>query len=132
MIEKILVGTTAEDAAGASLAMAAELALTHGAELVVLQLEPLIDARRVFDPAGIPARGSRVGRLGHDYPGLRVRASEARGSSLRTVCDVAAEERPDLIVIGHGGARRGQAPLSRRASNALVERAGCAVLLVAS
>jgi nucleotide-binding universal stress UspA family protein len=66
------------------------------------------------------------------YPGLRVRASTVHGYALRLVCDVAEHEQPDLIVVGQGRARRSSAPLSRRASRALVERSSCAVLLVAS
>ncbi len=129
MIEKILVGTMAGDPSAATLELAAELAATHDAELVVLQLQPLIDARQVFDPGGVPAPTSPARRLGEEYPGLRVRTSEVRGQPLRTVCDMAKNERPDLIVVGHG---RAGALLSRRASNALVERADCAVVLVAS
>jgi len=129
MIEKILVGTMAGDRSAATLELAAELASTHDAELVVLRLQPLIDARRVFDPRSVPVAASPALRLGETYPGLRVRTSEVRGEPLRTVCDMAENERPDLIVVGHG---RAGALLSRRASNALVERAPCAVLLVAS
>jgi len=132
MIEKILVGTAADDEFGATLELAADLATTNDAELVVLRLEPLIDARRVFDPAGVPGRVGALERLRGDYPDLRIRSSEARGDALRTVCDAADHERPDLIVVGHGRRARGGALLSRRASNALVARAPCAVLLVAS
>jgi len=132
MIEKILVGTAADDEFGATLELAADLATTHDAELVVLRLEPLIDARRVFDPAGVRGRVGALDRLRDDYPALRIRSSEARGDALRTVCDAAENERPDLIVVGHGRGARGGALLSRRASNALVARAPCAVLLVAS
>jgi len=129
MIEKILVGTMAGDPSAATLELAAELAVTHDAELVVLRLQPLIDARQVFDPGGVPAPTRPARRLGEQYPGLRVRTSEVRGQPLRTVCDMAKNERPDLIVVGHG---RAGALLSRRASKALVERADCAVVLVAS
>jgi nucleotide-binding universal stress UspA family protein len=45
---------------------------------------------------------------------------------------VAEQEQPDLIVVGQARARRSTAPLSRRASRALVGRSSCAVLLVAS
>jgi nucleotide-binding universal stress UspA family protein len=132
MIAKILVGTAAGDQSAATVRLAAELAATHGAELVVLRLAPLVDARRVFDPAGVPVPPEAGHDVGDSYPHLRVRTSDATGDALRTVCKVAEDERPDLIVVGHGGNRRGNRLLSRRASNALVERAPCAVLLVAS
>ena len=131
MIEKILVGTTADDQDSAALGVAAKLALTHDAELVVLQLAPEIDAREVFDPEGIPERAG-LSRLRQDYPGLRVRTRVATGNALRTVCDTAELENPDWIVVGQGrGGRRG-ALLSRRAGRALVQRAAGTVLLVAS
>ncbi len=130
MIAKILVGTAAGES-GATMQLAAELAATHDAELLVLRFEPLVDARRLFDPDSVPASSGAGPGVGDNYPHLRVRTSDARGDALRTVCEVAERERPDLIVVGHGGGRRG-ALLSRRGSNALVERAPCAVLLVAS
>lgn len=139
MIGKILVGTAANADSDETLNVAAELASTNDAELVVLNLEPLVDARHIFDPDGVPARdGSRDDRessmadLRLRYPSLRVRTSTVHGYPLRVVCDVAEHERPDLIVVGQGRPRRSSALLSRRASRALVERSSCAVLLVAS
>ena len=132
MIEKILVGTSTADDSDATLDLAAELATSNDAELVVLELKPLIDARQVFDPDGVPERRSAVRRLQTDYPALRIRTQEAPGNPLRTVVDVAEDERPDLIVVGQSRSRRSGALLSRRAGRALVERASGAVLLVAS
>lgn len=131
MIAKILVGTAADGESAATVQLAADLAATHDAELVVLRLAPLVDARQVFDPDGVPEAPAAGPGIGEQYPHLRVRTSDARGDALRTVCQVAEDERADLIVVGRGG-RRGSRLLSRRASNALVERAPCAVLLVAS
>ena len=132
MIEKILVGTTTADQSAASLNLAAELAVANDAELVVLELKPLIDARQVFDPEGVPTPDSLVRRLRSDYPGLRLRTKQATGDPVRTVCDVAEDEQPDLIVVGQARTRGSGALLSRRAGKALVERASGAVLLVAS
>jgi nucleotide-binding universal stress UspA family protein len=131
MIDKILVGTAAGESGG-SLKMAAELATSNDAELVVLELEPIIDARQVFDPAGAPRRPDRAHQLALEYPGLRIRTSEVRSLPLHALCDVAEDEQADLIVVAQGGGRRSGALLSRRASTALVERAPCAVLVVAA
>lgn len=128
---KILVGTTADDQTSPTLQVAATLAVSHDAELVVLQLAPEVDARAIFDPEGTPAVAG-LGRLCADHPGLRLRTTAATGNPLRTVCDLADAEKPDLIVVGHGRARRGRALLSRRAGRALVGRAAGTVLLVAS
>ena len=131
MIEKILVGTTVYDQSSPTLDVAAKLAVTHDAELVVLRLAPEIDPREIFDPEGIPAPAG-LGALIENYPGLRVRLTAASGNALRTVCDTAEAEQADWIVVGQGRARRRGALLSRRAGRALVQRAAGTVLLVAS
>ena len=112
------------------LKLAAELARLNEAELVVLELEPPVDARDLFDPDGFRPPSSAVPRLEGEYPGLRLRARAVRGLPLATLCDAAEDERPDLIVVAHGGGRGGL--LSAQASTALVERVPCAVLLVAA
>ena len=132
MIQRILVGTGASDDAGPALEAAAELARSYDAELVVLQVEAMIDARHVFDPDGVPEPRNHLVPLRRDYPGLRVRSQRARGNALRTVCEVAEAERPDLIVVQHDRRSRISGLLSRRASSALAQMAHCPVLLVAS
>lgn len=131
-IGKILVGATAGADLDSGLKLAAELATSNDAELVVLHVEPPLDARAVFDPDGDRPRPSPVGRLAREFPGLRVRASEARALPLRALCDVAEDEQPDLIVVAQGRARQRRGFLPKRASSALVERAPCAVVLVAA
>ena len=131
MFSKILVGTTLRRAADPVVQAAAELASTYEAELVVLELEPLLDARNVFHPDGIPEEPTGVVPLDRRYPEVRVRSRRARGDAVTAVCEAAEQEAPDLIVVPRGGGR-GDAFLSRRASSALVSRAACPVLLVAS
>ncbi|MGH2771090.1 MAG: universal stress protein, partial [Actinomycetota bacterium] len=53
-MERILVGTDASASADAAVEVAAELAEGRGAELLVLYVESLLDAREVFDPRGTP------------------------------------------------------------------------------
>jgi len=85
MIARILVGTPSSSHAGAALEAAAELASTYDAELIVLQVAPSIDARRVFDPDGVPEvpdhlllvrgavrhgrRSADPGAMAHEPPG---------------------------------------------------------------
>ncbi len=132
MIGKILVGTAADEDSHATLNLAAELAMSNDAELVVLELKPLVDARQVFHPDGVPERRGAVARLRRDYPQLRLRTSTGQGQALRTMRHVAHDERPDLIVVGQRRRMGGGALLSPRASKALVNQSPCAVLLVAS
>jgi len=131
-ITKILVGTSAGRVGDAAVQAAAELASSYRAELVVLQVEPVVDARRVFDPAGVPEPSSPVTPLARDFPGLRVRSRRARGHTVRTMCQAVEAERPDLVVVPHGRPGGGRALLSKRASSALAGRVACPVVLVAS
>lgn len=132
MIERILVGTPTSSEAAATLMAAAELATTHDAELLVLQVAPILDARSVFDPNGVPDPGQYLIPMERSFPQLRVRSVQAKGNALRAVCCAAEQEGSDLIVVPQ--ARRGSVSsmLSRRASKALVKRASCPVLLIAS
>ena len=132
MIARILVGTPSSSHAGAALEAAAELASTYDAELIVLQVEPIIDARRVFDPDGVPEAPDHSLLLRRSYPGLRVRSHLARGNPARAMCEVATQEHTDLIVIQQGRRGNGGNMLSHRASGALAQIAPCPVLLVAS
>lgn len=132
MIEKILVGTPASGESPAALHEAARLATSYDAELVVLELEPVIDARRVFDPDGTPESVSPVIPLRARYPGLRVRSQRAKGDAARSVRAAAETERPDMIVVPHGRRTGAGAAMSRRASTALIGQVPCPVLLVAS
>jgi len=133
MIDKILIGTAANEDAGASMSVAVELAMSNNAELVILQVSPLVDARQLFDPEGVAADDhGAVNRLREAHPGLRLRSSTTQGYPLAAVYGAAAEEKPDLIVIGQHVSGRGSGLLSRRASRALVRRSQCTVLLVAS
>ena len=129
MIKRILVGTPATGRAGAAVETATRLAGTFDAELVVLRLEPAVDARQVFDPDGVPEEPETPAPSA-DQP-VRVRSRLARGNPVRAVCEAAVREHADLIVMPHGRAGGGRI-LPLRASRALVERAPCPVLLVAS
>ncbi len=132
MIAKILIATTSDGEPDATLSVAAELAAANDAELVVLTVEPLIDARRVFDPRAMAGHHDMVLDMRRDHPGLRLRTSAASGDPVRAVCEAAEHERPDLIVVGRGSWRRGGTAMSKRASRVLVDQALCTVLVVAS
>lgn len=132
MIQKILVGTPASSKSDAVLNTAAELAMSYDAELVVLEVEPAIDARRVFDPAGVPELASPIAELRLAFPDLRVRSSRARGNPARTVSEAALQERADLVVVGQGRPARSADLITRRALRALMLQVACPVLLVAS
>lgn len=125
MFDKILVGTRSSGEDAPLLEAAARLAVDHDAELVVLRLVEAIDARRVFDPQGVPESSCPLRSLRGRFPGLRVRSHVAHGEVVSTVCALAQAERPDLIVVA-------QRRRHRRGSQALVDRAPCPVLVLAA
>lgn len=129
-ITKILVGTPSGPTTAEAVRAAAELATAHRAELIVLHLEPAVDPRQVFDPDGVPPVPA-FGPLAEDFPGLVVRARLARGGAVRALCQAAAEERPDLVVVPQSR-RRPAEGLSARASRSVAGRVACPVVLVAS
>ena len=129
MIRRILVGTSEAGQADPAVAAATRLASTFDAELVVLRLEPVIDARRLFDPDGLPEPPeASTGAVEEASTRQSVRA---RGNVVRAVCEAAVREHADLIVLPQGRSVSGRI-MSLRASRAVVERAPCPVVLVAS
>ena len=129
-MRRILVGAAASEGSAAVLVAAAQLATTYGAELIVLDVEPVVDARHVFDPEGAPDGPSGVAQIARRFPGLQVRGQRIRGNPVRRVCEIASQEKADIIVLPHGRRRGGG--LSMKASSAVVEMAPCPVMLIAS
>lgn len=98
MFETILVGAVSGAGDGA-LEAAAELASAQDAELVVMNLDPQVDARAVFDSEGAPPPVDATAELRDRYPSLRVRACSGRGGSVGRVRRVAGRARADLVVM---------------------------------
>lgn len=127
MIKKILVGAPTATGADA-LHAAAELATTCGAELVVMAMDPTVDARTVFDPDGAPGCADATPELRRRFPALAVRAHHGGGTSVRNVCRAVRKERPDLVVMPRSCHAANRLARSRRASRAAL--GSCPVLVV--
>jgi nucleotide-binding universal stress UspA family protein len=116
MTMKILVGTDTTASADIAVSAAAELAGEGKAELLVLYVRSDDRAAEVADPRK-PADPQRyLARMTERFPQIRVRSWSEPGDPAERICEVAADERVDTIVLGNKGclgtamARPGERP----------------------
>jgi nucleotide-binding universal stress UspA family protein len=136
---KILVGTDGSETAGEAVRQAAELARTHGAELIVVHGAkttsaapdlgygvPPVDAENVRAAGGeiLEQAATAVGE------NLRVRTLFREGDPADSIIDVAEEEGVDLIVVGNRGMRGAKRYLLGSVPNRVAHQAPCSVLIV--
>jgi nucleotide-binding universal stress UspA family protein len=130
MIRKILVGTDTSASADLAVAAAAELARSNDAELLVLYVKRLDDARDAVDPKKPPDTSRYLRALTHRFPGVRTTTREGEGDPAREICQVAKAERSDLIVVGNRGAAERRRFGREGVPNAVVRHSPCSVLVV--
>ena len=130
MIRSILVGTDTSAAATIAVGEACELARTHDAELTILYVRPPIDVREVFDPERVPDVDGYFADLAPQLSGLNVRTRREDGDAAETICDVAAEEGVDVIVVGNRGTHGKRRWFLGSVPNAVVQHSPCSVLIV--
>lgn len=137
MFGKILVGTDGSDTASKAVAHAAGIAAATGAELLVLSAYPAPkpDAGSTFGPSSGNA-GPEISRsvLADAEKRLagsaKVRTLMREGDPADALCDVAAEERVDLIVVGNRGMTGSKRFLLGSVPNNVSHHAPCSVLIV--
>ena len=129
-MQKILVGTDTSASADLAVAAAAGLAKAHDAELLVVYVKPPLDAREVFDPGKLPDPNGYLSRLRERYPDVKLRTVEAAGDPAETICDVAEDERADVIVVGNRGTQGKRRWFLGSVPNAIVQHAPCSVHIV--
>ena len=128
-MESILACSDASVDADAAVEEAAGVARTFRAKLVVLYVEPLLDAREIFDPSRRPQPAPYLAALPARYPDLKVAAMQVAGDPASTICEVAAQEGAAMIVVGSrkvGSGRRLRGLVAR----GVLRRARCPVLIV--
>ncbi len=130
MMRTILVGTDTSAAATIAVEEAAVLARAQGAELVVVSVRPPVDAREVFDPSGLPDVDAHLESLVARLEGVMVRTRHVSGDPAETLCDVAADEGADVMVVGNRGTRGKRRWFLGSVPNAVVHHAPCSVLVV--
>ena len=130
MIRSIMVGTDTSPAATLAVEEAAQLAQANDAELLVLYVRPPVDAREMFDPAGMPDVDRHLEELTQGLAGVKVRTRQEAGDPAETICDVAEKEGVDVIVVGNRGTRGRRRWFLGSVPNAVVQHSPCSVFIV--
>jgi nucleotide-binding universal stress UspA family protein len=126
----ILVGTDTTAAADLAVENAAGLARAQGAELLVLYVRPDSDLRTVVDPARSADPNGYLARMHQRFPDVAMRTRTERGDPAETICEVAAEESADTIVIGNRGAQGSRWAVRDAVPNMVLRHAPCSVYIV--
>lgn len=137
MFGKILVGTDGSDTALKAVEHAVGIASALGAELILVSAYPSAkpDAGSLAGGPGFP--GPEVARsiLGDaekrlQGSGVKVRTAVREGDPADALCDVAEEERADLLIVGNRGMTGAKRFLLGSVPNNVSHHAPCSVLIV--
>ena len=126
----IVVGTDTSAAADLAVEDAARLARDRGAELLVLYVHPGSDLRAVVDPDRAADPAAYLARIATRFPDVTIRTRVERGEPADRICDVAAEEVADTIVVGNRGAQGTRWRVRDSVPNMVLRHAPCSVLIV--
>ncbi len=126
----ILVGTDTSAAADLAVEDAARLARARGADLVVLYVRPNGDLRAVVDPARSPDPAAYLSRLVQRFPDIQTRTRIESGEPASRICDVAAQEHAETIVIGNRGAQGSRWAVKDSVPNMVLRHSPCSVYIV--
>jgi len=130
MIRKILVGTDTSASADVAVDAAADLAGTNDAELLVLYVRSDPAMRDAADPRKPPDPERYLARMTERFPTLRIRSWSEAGDPAERICDVAAEERVDTIVVGNRGVHGPRWRVRESVPTMVVRHAPCSVFIV--
>jgi nucleotide-binding universal stress UspA family protein len=126
----ILVGTDTSAAADLAVEDAARLARDRGAELLVLYVRPESDLRAVVDPDRAADPGAYLARIPTRFPGVATRTRVEVGEPADQICDVAAQEGADTIVIGNRGVHGNRWRVRDSVPNIVLRHSPCSVFIV--
>ncbi len=126
----ILVGTDTTASADLAVRDAAELARLRGAELLVLYVRPDGDLRAVVDPSKVANPEAYLAAIPQRFPGVEARTRTEAGDPAARICDVAAEEGADTIVVGNRGVHGSRWRVRDSVPNIVLRHAPCSVFIV--
>jgi nucleotide-binding universal stress UspA family protein len=126
----ILVGTDTSAAADLAVQGAARLARDRGAELLVLYVRPDTDLRTVVDPDRAADPGGYLARMPARFPDVSTRTRVEAGDIAERICEVAAEEQAETIVIGNRGAQGSRWRVRDSLPNIVLRHSPCSVFIV--
>lgn len=130
MSGRIVVGTDTSASADLAVAVAVDLARSRDAELVVLHVRTPNGSRDVVDPRKAADPAAYLNGIGPRFPGLRTRMRTEHGDAAERICQVAAEEGADTIVVGNRGAQGRWWRVRDAVPTMVVRHAPCSVLIV--
>ena len=126
----ILVGTDTSAAADLAVEGAARLARDRGAELLVVYVQPDSDLRAVVDPDRAADPSAYLARIPSRFPDVSTRTRVEKGEPADRICDVAAQELADTIVVGNRGAQGTRWHVRDSVPNMILRHAPCSVFIV--
>lgn len=126
----ILVGTDTTAAADIAVRDAAELARLRGAELLVLYVKPQKDLLAVVDSAKVADPVAYLNAIPRRFPGVTARTRTETGDPAVRICDVAAQEGADTIVVGNRGTHGSRWHVRDSIPNIVLRHSPCSVLIV--
>jgi nucleotide-binding universal stress UspA family protein len=126
----ILVGTDTSAAADIAVEGAARLARARNAELLVLYVRPGWDLKAVVDPDRAADPSAYLERIRKRFPDVTTRTRVERGDAAARICDVAAEEGAETIVIGNRGVHGARWRVRDSVPNIVLRHSPCSVFIV--
>ena len=126
----ILVGTDTSAAADLAVEGAARLARDRGAELLVLYVRPESDLRAVVDPDRAADPDAYLSRIPTRFPDVATRTRVERGEPADLICEVAAQESAETIVIGNRGVHGNRWRVRDSVPNIVLRHSPCSVFIV--
>jgi nucleotide-binding universal stress UspA family protein len=129
-MKKILVGTDTTASADLAVRDAAELARARGAELLVLYVAPEGDLRAVVDPSKAANPEAYLATLPRRFEGVTTTTRVERGDPAERICEVAADEGADTIVVGNRGVHGSWWRVRDSVPNLVLRHSPCSVYVV--
>ena len=126
-MQTIVVGYNETDAAKRALERAVELANAFGSRLVVTSVTNVLVGAQTVEQPGPELRGA--GALASEL-GVEAELVEAVGDPAEAICEVAEQQRADLIVVGTREPSLVERSLGHSVSEQVQRRAHCDVLIV--
>ncbi len=126
----IVVGTDTSAAADLAVEGAARLARDRGSELLVLYVRPDGDLRAVVDPDRAPDPNAYLARVAGRFPGVSTRTRVEAGDAAERICDVAAQEGAETIVVGNRGVHGRWWRVRDSVPNIVLRHSPCSVYIV--
>ena len=129
-MKTILVGTDTSAAADLAVQDAARLARDQGAELLVLYVKPGSDLKTVVDPDRSADPAGYLAKIAGRFPDVSIRTRTETGDPAVLICDVAADESADTIVVGNRGTHGSKWRVRDSVPTLVLRHSPCSVFIV--